>query len=319
MYYYYPTALRVVSGGTIYEGSGYVLQTGGPGIGGQFSALQLSAEYTPTGTYTASQPVQAEIEFYDGTTTTYTTANILSVNVLSPDDIVNKTTLSVGWRSYYPYADNYYVPLPMFNLKNDKPIILTGQWMEYIIDSNYQVSQVMFPYNQNPVTSVEYTTTVGPEHKIASGSQLTTNGSTKGIDKFVLGLADEEYITWAKAYIGNFGIGYLHAQWIQGSSMRVLGKLPAGVTATTAVTLKTYALTASGEVDPLTLSSVAGGVGRNSAPTTIITRTSPTISINADSIQRVTWTLNHQANGNDYAVIDPIIYIRIPPEVEILT
>jgi hypothetical protein len=70
-------------------------------------------------------------------------------------------------------------------MRNEQPIELTNQYMEWVIPTGYLASQVIFPYN-NTVNQVEYTTSVGPTIKIASGSQLITVNASKGIDRKIL-------------------------------------------------------------------------------------------------------------------------------------
>jgi hypothetical protein len=127
---------------------------------------------------------------YDGTMLTITYANKLTAEVMSADMVANKATLTSMKGGYFPYTDDYYTNGPRFNMKNDSPFPLTGQYMEYIIDPKYQVSQVMFQYHLSTITGVEYTTTAGPDIKIASGSQLfngtSANGGFRGIDRTTL-------------------------------------------------------------------------------------------------------------------------------------
>jgi hypothetical protein len=87
---------------------------------------------------------------------------------------VNKATLMQEASSYYPLSEDYY-NYTKFLLKNDNPVILKNQYMEWKMGSGYLASEIMFPYDLSSLTAVEYRTTSDPTTiKIASGSQLKT-------------------------------------------------------------------------------------------------------------------------------------------------
>ncbi len=319
---YYPIGATFVSvnAGTVLEvndAAGYVKVSLGKRYSVDTSGLTVNVktDQLAVGLYTAPQSHKIEVTHLDDAVTTITTTTKLQVDVKDSSAITNKLSISSANSSYISLSDDYVTTGPRFMVYNDIMTAKTGQIMEFSWTEGYYATLVRFPLSL--VGSVEYKTSADDTLKTATAAQVITSGSTFfQITTASLGLAPGEYITYAKAKISDIAKGYRSGSSDLGgmtNNSMIIGKLKSGVDSSS-VTLKTYVLDGSNQIDPATLTTATRTVTRPVATGITLNTGTTVISMTAGEKKTVTASIGpgsyyYQSQG---AIVNPTAYIRVP-------
>ncbi|QIK69178.1 hypothetical protein G7062_02250 [Erysipelothrix sp. HDW6C] len=245
-----------------YTGASFVMEipsSATPSIKG------TDGKYIP---YKAAAPITAQVEAYDGKLIDITTNKyVVEHTVLDPSDPeVNneRLELSTVVRNFSvgklpANGEEYKITADTFRFVNGaKPKV--NQWMEYTINENFQVDEISFPvsFGQPKPKEFYYKTNFdaegAPLRKATSTQIVTTraNGSIQGygITRDTVALQNNEYIVYAKVFVGNIGVhSGGEANFVTASTLYAFGKLVDDPTITSApVSLRTWSDDGNGGV-----------------------------------------------------------------------
>ncbi|MEF9893880.1 MAG: DUF5011 domain-containing protein [Anaerorhabdus sp.] len=262
--------------------------------------------------------------------------NIYGVTIIDPNTIANKAVISAGaamktFDSTIPDG-NYYAGA--FSVSNTSGRPLENQTVEYIIDPNWQVTQVKVPFDavgDANINAVSYQTNLHPYWRTYNRQNIDdfptinyVSTTSKLIRGSILGLSEGEYITGLKCNIGtlrqDYGIGLLYSK----SGITTYGNLKNGVPKAT-VTIKMYdennmantLVTATSEI--LALGSTPQSIVGLAGDTTITGSTGVVSNMLAGKSYHFQTTLGIQ----EYQYLSttfmrsPIIYLRVPEGIQI--
>ncbi|MEG2751842.1 MAG: hypothetical protein RR916_08540, partial [Anaerorhabdus sp.] len=262
--------------------------------------------------------------------------NIYGVTIIDPNTIANKAVISAGaamktFDSTIPDG-NYYAGA--FSVSNTSGRPLENQTVEYIIDPNWQVTQVKVPFDavgDANINAVSYQTNLHPYWRTYNRQNIDdfptinyVSTTSKLIRGSTLGLSEGEYITGLKCNIGtlrqDYGIGLLYSK----SGITTYGNLKNGVPKAT-VTIKMYdennmantLVTATSEI--LALGSTPQSIVGLAGDTTITGSTGVVSNMLAGKSYHFQTTLGIQ----EYQYLSttfmrsPIIYLRVPEGIQI--
>lgn len=177
--------------------------------------------------------------------------NIYSVTIINPDTIANKAVISAGatMKTFDSTITdgNYYAGA--FSVSNTSGRPLQNQTVEYVIDPNWQVTQVKVPFDavgDANINSVSYQTNLHPYWRTYDRQNVNdfptinyVSTTSKLIRGSTLGLVEGEYIIGLKCNIGtlrqDYGIGLLFSK----AGITTYGHLKNGIPKAT-VTIKMY-------------------------------------------------------------------------------
>ncbi|MDQ0360191.1 immunoglobulin-like domain-containing protein [Breznakia pachnodae] len=342
-YIYYPEGMEYVSFSGLAgytslvhepENSRVVVTVPGLQLGNTYRVRYKVPEGAAVDTYEVPACDYVEYKQYDGTAVTSTLPSKYSVNVV--DSSVNQMEITVkgsGGYSDSEVEDNYKYG-PFFFVTNATAGTKTDQVFNVKIGSDWLVKSVQVPFDAsisgNKITKVQYKTNLDSSWRDLSESEInamTTVSYMKRLDGNKIGLADDEYFTEVKAWVGSFKAGYqagINSSTLNYTSITTYGKMASGSTQAT-VEVSIY-----DENDEVATKSTKSSIVRNVAGTTKTTASNSTAVFKNTEGQEITQivagnTFNvsgkfeiHSYNyGTTTAIQSPEFYFRQPEGMNI--
>ncbi|MGL5042552.1 MAG: SdrD B-like domain-containing protein, partial [Culicoidibacterales bacterium] len=291
--------------------------------------LNLLVDKMPTGSHESEGGREYVLEMYDGQKITVSAANEKTrIDILGLDDPKINNVLDIRFTDFdFDSISSDYMRKPtVAKISNTALQVKEKQVVEFVMDANYEVNAVSFPaHRETPVESIDYKTNLG-RVGTAKGDEIYPTRNTisgtmfgYGTDRMKLKFTEGEFFTYAKAKINDVAKNASSSQAQDGfgdtQSLYMLGRLKEGVN-TANLTINTWAdKDDDGNKDPNTENTKTAKVTRKTNLNSVYTSKTSNLLLPAGQTRKVKGTFGtfpYYYYSPNTAVIDPIIYLRIP-------